>query len=268
MTLILTILGCGSSGGVPRVGNDWGKCDPSNPKNCRRRCSVLLEQASAHGVTRVLIDTSPDLREQMLSAQVSHLDAVWYSHEHADHTHGIDELRAFFLIQRNRIPAYADAATASMLRQRFAYCFEQPPGSGYPPILELCELKAGANVETNGAGGKITGLPFRVHHGNIDALGFRLGATAYVPDLNGIPDESVEALSGLDTLIIDSLRRTKHPSHFSLAETLSWIERLAPRRAVLTNLHIDLDYDTLHNELPANVEPAYDGMKLIVETGA
>ncbi len=265
MTLTLTILGCGSSGGVPRVGNDWGKCDPTNPKNRRRRCSVLLEKTSAEGTTRVLIDTSPDLREQMLSTATTHLDAVWFTHEHADHTHGIDELRAFYLMQRNRIPVFADEATATILRERFAYCFEQPPGSDYPAILALNELKAGQALKASGAGGNIFGLPFMVHHGNINAYGFRLGNAAYVPDLNGIPDESLEALSGLDLLVIDALRRTKHPSHFSLPETLDWIKRLAPTRAVITNMHIDLDYDTLHNELPEGIEPAYDGMKLIIE---
>lgn len=262
MTLIMTILGCGSSGGVPRVGNDWGKCDPANPKNRRRRCSVLLEKTSAQGTTRVLIDTSPDLREQMLGTATTHLDAVWFTHEHADHTHGIDELRAFYLMQRSRIPVYADEATAAILRKRFSYCFEQPPGSDYPAILSLERLTPGQALETLGAGGSIIGLPFMVHHGNINANGFRIGNAAYVPDLNGIPDESLDALSGLNLLVIDALRRTHHPSHFSLPETLDWIKRLGPKRAVITNMHIDLDYDTLHNELPDHIVPAYDGMKL------
>ena len=262
MTLTMTILGCGSSGGVPRVGNDWGKCDPSNPKNRRRRCSVLLTRTSDKGTTRVLIDTSPDLRDQMLTTATTHLDAVWYTHEHADHTHGIDELRAFYLMQRARIPVFADHATSEVLKKRFSYCFEQIPGSDYPPILALQELVAGKPLEAHGAGGSITGLPFMVHHGNINANGFRIGNAVYVPDLNGIPDESLEALAGLDLLVIDALRRTKHPSHFSLPETLFWIKRLAPKRAIITNMHIDLDYDTLHNELPDGVEPAYDGMKL------
>ncbi len=262
MSLTLTILGCGSSGGVPRIGNDWGKCDPANPKNRRRRCSVLLEKTSTQGTTRVLIDTSPDLREQMLSTATTHIDAVWFTHEHADHTHGIDELRAFYLMQRSRIPVHADPVTAAVLKTRFAYCFDQTPGSDYPAILELKGLQAGQPLEASGAGGDIIGLPFMVHHGNINAYGFRLGTAAYVPDLNGIPDESLEALSGLDILIIDALRRTKHPSHFSLPETLDWIKRLAPKRAVITNMHIDLDYDTLHNELPDHIVPAYDGMRL------
>jgi len=262
MTRTLTILGCGSSGGVPRIGGDWGVCDPANPKNRRRRCSVMIEQKSDVATTRVLIDTSPDLREQMLSENVGEIDGVWFTHEHADHTHGIDELRAFYLMQRARIPVFADHATATVLKTRFAYCFEQIPGSDYPPILALEELVAGKPLEAQGAGGNIIGLPFMVHHGNINANGFRIGSTAYVPDLNGVPDESLGTLAGLDLLVIDALRRTHHPSHFSLPETLAWIKRLAPKRAIITNMHIDLDYDTLHNELPEGVEPAYDGMKL------
>ena len=264
MTATLTILGCGSSGGVPRIGGDWGSCDPANPKNRRRRCSVLLTQTSAQGATRVLIDTSPDMRDQMLSANIRDIDAVLYTHEHADHTHGIDELRAFFLLKRNKVQVWADEPTGQMLMSRFAYCFYTAPGSDYPPIINLNRLVAGVPVTVAGAGGAITALPFRVHHGNIDALGFRIGATAYVPDLNGIPDASLPVLRNLDLLIIDALRRTPHPSHFSLPETLSWIERLKPSRAIITNMHVDLDFDTLRRELPSHVEPAYDGLELAI----
>lgn len=264
MTSTLTILGCGSSGGVPRVGNDWGQCDPANPKNRRRRCSALVRRETATGVTRVLIDTSPDMRDQMLSETVSDLDAVLYTHEHADHTHGIDELRAFYLLKRDKVQVWADEATGQMLMSRFAYCFYTAPGSDYPPILNLNRLVAGQPVTISGKGGEVTARPFRVHHGNIDALGFRIGNTAYTPDLNGVPDESLEALDGLDLWIIDALRRTPHPSHLSLPETLSWIARVKPRRAVITNLHVDLDYETLGRELPDGVEAAYDGMVLSI----
>jgi phosphoribosyl 1,2-cyclic phosphate phosphodiesterase len=133
MTVKFTILGCGSSGGVPRIGNDWGMCDPTNPKNRRRRCSIMVEQINAEGTTRVIIDTSPDMREQMLSADVSAIDAVWYTHEHADHTHGIDELRVFYLRQRQRVPVYADTPTAEMLMNRFSYCFVSPQGKRSRP---------------------------------------------------------------------------------------------------------------------------------------
>ena len=264
MTTTLTILGCGSSGGVPRIGGDWGACDPTNPKNRRRRCSVLLTRNSSSGATRVLVDTSPDMRDQMLSAGIRDIDAVLYTHEHADHTHGIDELRAFFLMKRARVQVWADEPTGQMLMSRFAYCFQTAPGGDYPPIVNLNRLVPGDPVSIAGAGGEITALPFRVHHGNIDALGFRFGATAYVPDLNGVPEASLPALAGLDLLIIDALKRTPHPSHLSLPETLAWIERLKPRRAVLTNMHVDLDFDTLGRELPAHVEPAYDGLELTI----
>ena len=264
MSATLTILGCGSSGGVPRIGGDWGSCDPANPRNRRRRCSVLLMQTSTQGTTRVLVDTSPDMRDQMLSANIRDIDAVLYTHEHADHTHGIDELRAFFLMKRGKVQVWADEPTGQMLMSRFGYCFYTAPGSDYPPIINLNRLVAGEEVTITGAGGAITALPFRVHHGNIDALGFRIGATAYVPDLNGIPEASLPALRNLDLLIIDALRRTPHPSHFSLPETLSWIERLNPKRAVITNMHVDLDFDTLRRELPSHIEPAYDGLELAI----
>jgi phosphoribosyl 1,2-cyclic phosphate phosphodiesterase len=262
MMLTLTILGCGSSGGVPRIGGEWGLCDPADAKNRRRRCSVLVERQGPHGTTRVLIDTSPDLREQMLSAGVGEIDGVWYTHEHADHTHGIDELRAFFLRQRRRVSVWADAATMAMLKNRFSYCFQSSAGSDYPPILLPYDIEIGLNVETNGSGGTISATPFAVHHGNIDALGFRIGNVAYTPDLNGIPDASVPHLENLDLWIVDALKRTPHPSHFCLPETLAEIARFKPKRAVLTNMHIDLDFATLQRELPAGIEPACDGLKL------
>ena len=256
----LTILGCGSSGGVPRVGNDWGNCDPGNARNRRRRCSVLLEQGTEQGMTTVIIDTSPDMREQMLSADVRQLDGVWYSHEHADHTHGIDELRSFFLMQKHRIPVWADPTTAAMLSMRFAYCVTALPGSDYPPILEMRGIVAGESIRTMGKGGAIEALPFAVQHGNITALGFRMGNLAYTPDINDVPAESLHYLENLDTWIVDALRPRPHPSHFSLPETLAWIARLKPRQAILTNMHVDLDYATLLAELPRNIVPAYDGM--------
>jgi phosphoribosyl 1,2-cyclic phosphate phosphodiesterase len=260
MSTTITILGCGSSAGVPRIGGDWGACDPANSKNRRKRCSILLQSVSAEGATRVLVDTSPDMREQMLNAEVPALDAVWYTHEHADHTHGIDELRAFYLLQRKRIPVWADAPTAKMLRERFAYCFSSPAGSDYPPIVSLNEILPTHEISVSGAGGPVVGLPFLVQHGNIEALGFRVKNVAYTPDVNNISTEAIRHLQGLDVWIVDALRRTPHPSHFSLGETLSWIERVKPKQAILTNLHIDLDYKTLKSELPAHIAPAFDGM--------
>jgi phosphoribosyl 1,2-cyclic phosphate phosphodiesterase len=262
MTLTLMILGCGSSGGVPRIGNFWGKCDPDNPKNRRKRCSVLLRRTSETGETRVLIDTSPDLREQMLATNVSTIDGVLYTHEHADHTHGIDDLRAFSLNQRERVSVWADEMTGQILMTRFAYCFYSAPGSDYPPILLLNRITPGQAVSIEGEGGSIEVLPFEIDHGNIRALGFRIGQTAYTPDLDGIPADSTKYLEGLDLWIVDALRYDPHPSHFCLNETLEWIARLKPKRAVLTNMHIDLDFDTLTRTLPPGVEPAYDGLML------
>jgi phosphoribosyl 1,2-cyclic phosphate phosphodiesterase len=262
MSLKATVLGCGSSGGVPRIGGDWGQCDPANPKNRRRRCSMLLRKAGAGGETRVLIDTSPDLREQMLSAGVGSLDGVLFTHEHADHTHGIDDLRAFFLRQSRRIDIWADDATGRMLTTRFSYCFYAPPDSDYPPILNLHPIEPGKTVTVSGNGGEIAAVPFHVHHGTIDALGFRIGNMAYTPDIDGVPEQSLAALENLDLWIVDALRRRPHVSHWCLSQTLEWIARLKPRRAIITNLHVDLDYDTLVRELPLGVEPAFDGMEL------
>lgn len=264
MTMRLTILGCGSSGGVPRPAAGWGACDPNNPKNRRRRCSVLVEREGLHGKTVVLVDTSPDLREQLLSANVKHLDAALITHDHADHTHGIDDVRPVVIDMRRVLPVHSDERTSAILQTRFSYCYETPEGSDYPPIIRDFRLVEGHEVTVEGPGGPIRALPIRVHHGEIDALGFRFGRVAYTPDLNGIPDASVEALTGLDLWIVDALRYTRHPSHFSLAETLDWIARLKPKKAVLTNLHTDLDYEVLKAQLPDHIEPAFDGMQLTI----
>lgn len=260
MTLTLTIMGCGSSAGVPRVGNDWGACNPANPKNRRLRCSVLLERQTADGKTNVLIDTGPDLREQLLSSEVKHLDAVWYTHEHADHTHGIDDIRPLYLIQRKRIPIHAPAETIRTLESRFAYIFVS--ANNYPAIADPNEITPYRTLTSHGAGGNISALPIPVHHGNIDALCFRIGDTAYMPDVNGVPERAMDALQGLDLLIIDALRYKRHPSHFTLAETLEVIAALKPKRSIITNMHIDLDYGTLASQLPDGCIPAYDGMKV------
>jgi phosphoribosyl 1,2-cyclic phosphate phosphodiesterase len=258
-----TILGCGSSGGVPRIGNSWGACDPAEPRNTRRRCSLLVERLEGGRTTRVLIDTSPDLRAQLLDAGVGELDAVVYTHAHADHVHGIDDLRVVVQNRGARLPVWADAETADMLISRFAYVFVQPPGSAYPPILELRSIDAG-RFEVPGPGGPIGFQPIRVEHGRIEALGFRIGNLAYLPDVSGLPEAAWPLLAGLDTWILDALRYRPHPTHVHLARSLEWIARAAPRRAVLTNLHNDLDYATLAAEVPANVIPAHDGMVLDV----
>jgi len=265
MTLTVTILGCGSSGGVPRVGMGWGACDPAEPRNRRRRCSILVEKKGrGEAATTVLVDTSPDLREQLLDANVRHLDAVLFTHEHADHTHGIDDLRPLVLTMRRCIDVYLDERTSEKVRTRFDYCFVTPPGSDYPPILVEHRLTSGQEVHIEGPGGTVSALPFRMVHGNIDALGFRFGKLAYASDVSLMPDEAKAVLYGLEVLIVDALRYTRHPSHFNLEQALALIEEVAPQRAVLTNLHTDLDYATLRRQVPPHVEPAYDGMTITV----
>lgn len=262
MTLRITILGCGASTGVPRVGNDWGACNPDNPKNRRRRCSILIEKIAPEGCTSVLIDTSPDLREQLLSAGVKRLDGVIYTHDHADHTHGIDDLRVLCYLNRRRIDVWADPRTLSLLRRRFDYCFETPPGSNYPPILNGHVIVNHEPFTIGGPGGDLTFQPFRQIHGDIDTLGLRVEGVAYSCDLNGLPGESLAHVSGLELWILNSLRYTPHPSHLSMAAALGWIERMRPRRAVLTHLNVDIDYDELAAKLPPGVVPAFDGMVL------
>ena len=264
MTLTLTILGCGSSAGVPRPALGWGKCDPNNPKNRRRRCSLLAERSSEHGVTRILIDTAPDLREQLIDANVDHIDAVFYTHEHADQSHGIDDLRSVVLHQRRRIPVYLNQATGKDIMHRFSYCFVAPPGSNYPPILSGHSIEAGESRSIDGQGGEVQLTAFDLQHGNIPALGFRIGDAAYTPDVSDIPRESWPALENLELWIIDGLRYAPHPSHFSVNDALSWIDRFKPRRAVITNMHSDVDYEVLRLSLPENIVPAYDGMRLTV----
>lgn len=260
MSTTFTILGCGSSGGVPRLGGQWGDCDPTNPRNARRRCSLLVERAGPDGVTRVLIDTTPDMRSQLLDAGVGELDAVIYTHAHADHVHGLDDLRMIVFNMRARLQVWADGETGNALLDRFGYAFVQPKGSPYPPILELNTIVGDTVID--GKGGPITFTPFEVAHGNIDALGFRIGDLAYLPDVSDIPESAWDKLQNLDTWIVDALRRDPHPTHSHLANTLDWIARAKPRRAILTNMHIDLDYATVAAETPAHVTPAHDGLKI------
>ncbi|MDQ1848252.1 MBL fold metallo-hydrolase [Gemmobacter fulvus] len=255
-----TILGCGSSGGVPRLGGDWGDCDPTNAKNRRRRCSMLVERIGAEGITRVLIDTSPDMRDQLLDAGIGTLDAVAYTHSHADHVHGIDDLRQIVFNLRRRLPVWADGPTQGALLDRFAYAFVQPEGSPYPPILDLHTIDGPFTIQ--GAGGPVTLTPFLADHGSIDALGFRIGDLAYLPDVVAIPETSWPLLTGLEIWVLDALRRKPHPTHAHLALSLEWMARAKPTRGVLTNMHLDLDYATLAAELPDHICPAYDGMIL------
>jgi len=263
MSVAVTILGCGSSGGVPRVGQGWGACDPKEPRNRRRRCSILIESLAAGAApTRVLIDTSPDLREQLLDADARYLDAVVLTHDHADHTHGLDDLRPLTILERRRIDVYAHEETARSMASRFDYCFRTPEGGSYPPILNLHEAPLHGAFSIEGRGGTVAFTTFPVIHGDMNVLALKFNNCVYTPDVSRISDDVVDHLRGLDVWILDALRPTPHPTHFSLAEALDWIERMQPKRAILTNLHTDLDYRRLRDQLPAHIEPAYDGMRL------
>lgn len=258
--LRFTILGCGSSGGVPRLGNKWGACDPENPKNRRLRCSLLIERIGDNGVTTVLIDTSPDMRQQLLNANVGALDAVVYTHEHADHLHGLDDLRMIVINMQKRLPVYAAPRAKQMILERFGYAFETPPGSPYPAILEMNDLPTSLVIE--GDGGAIEIHSFDVQHGNIDVRAIRVNDVLYTPDISALLGTPETDIGGLECWILDSLRYTKHPSHANLDQALAWIDSYDPKTAILTNMHIDLDYDTLAGETPAHVSPAYDGLQL------
>ncbi|WP_425046195.1 MBL fold metallo-hydrolase [Primorskyibacter sp. S87] len=254
-----TILGCGSSGGVPRLGGHWGDCDRENPRNIRRRCSMLVERDGPDGTTAVLIDTPPDMRAQLLDTDTGRLDGVVYTHAHADHVHGIDDLRMIVFNMRERIPVWADGDTQNALLSRFGYAFIQPEGSPYPPILDLKTIDGSFDVD--GPGGPIPFRPFKVNHGSIDSLGFRIGGLAYLPDVAEIDnDDAWTALEDLDVWVVDALRRKPHPTHAHLEKSLEWIRQVQPKRAVLTNMHIDLDYVTVDAETADHITPAYDGM--------
>jgi phosphoribosyl 1,2-cyclic phosphate phosphodiesterase len=260
--LRFTILGCGSSPGTPRITGDWGDCDPANPKNRRTRAAAMVERISSAGTTRVVIDTGPDFREQMLAASVKRIDAAVYTHPHADHIHGIDDLRGYVLEQRRMMDIHADAPTLERLKQAFGYCFETPEGSSYPPILRAHVIDHGRPVTIEGEGGRIALTPLPQQHGEIVSLGFRIAGLAYCPDVSDFPAPTVRLLAGLDMLVIDALQYHAHPSHLSLSQALDWIGRIAPRHAVLTHMHTPLDYSVLSAELPEHIRAAYDGMVL------
>ncbi len=270
-----TILGSGSSGGVPRPGGpdghgDWGKCDPDEPRNRRTRCSLLVEKAhEIHGfdpahVTSILVDTSPDMRAQLLMAGCTHLNAVLFTHDHADQSHGIDDLRAFAIANRKRVPVWTDVDTSGELLERFSYCFKQRAGSPYPAILEQFDIPpSGQTFSIDGPAGAVRVTPFLQFHGSVNSLGFRFENIAYSSDVVDFPEESFSALEGLDVWIVDALQEKPHGSHAHLDKTLEWIEQVKPKRAILTNLHISMDYHSLKQRLPGHIEPAYDGLRVL-----
>ena len=254
-------MGCGSSGGVPRPALGWGVCDPNNPKNRRRRTSFLAERRTADGVTRILVDTSPDLREQLLDANVDWVDAVLFTHEHADHTHGIDDLRGLFINRRKRVPVWLDERVSQIMHARFGYCFAAAPGSEYPPMVRENRMEAvSARSRSRGREARSPPCPSSRSMATSPRSASASAAWPIPATSSGLPPDSVTALEGLDVWIIDALRDKPHPSHLSVSEALDWIESLKPKRAILTNLHTDLDYDELRSRLPSHVEPAYDGL--------
>ena len=250
------VLGCGTSSGVPRIGNDWGACDPDEPKNRRTRASILVETAT----TRILVDTGPDMREQLLTAGVDRFDAVIWTHDHADHTHGIDDLRQIYHAMRKPVRGLARPATAAILRERFAYVFAGM--NGYPPTVALDELPGHVTI------GDIAIAVVDQPHGGITSAGFRFddggGAIGYATDFNVMTDGMKELYKGLDVWIVDVLRRRPHPSHPHLDQALPWIADLAPKRTALTHLDQSMDYRSLREELPPGVEPGYDGLEFEV----
>ncbi|AQR61922.1 phosphoribosyl 1,2-cyclic phosphodiesterase [Brevundimonas sp. LM2] len=257
-TLEITILGSGSSGGVPRGDGDWGVCDPGEPKNLRGRCSMLARRRGPEGETAVLIDTSPDLRQQMLAAKATRVDAVLITHDHADQTHGIDDLRVFALRRRQRIPAWMDAATRAALTQRFDYIFETK--QGYPAILEAQDIPDhGVRWAIEGPGGAVPVVTFDQGHGPIRSVGYRLGGVSYSSDVDALDEAALRAVAGSELWILDALRWTRHPTHAHVDQALEWIAAADVGKAVLTNLHIDLDYNALRALVPAHVEIAHDG---------
>lgn len=261
---VFTVLGCSSSPGVPRPTGDWGACDPKNPKNRRRRASLLIEQFAANGgKTTIVVDTGPDFREQMISANVTNIDGVIYTHSHADHTHGIDDLRTFALDGRRKIDIYLDAPTLHHLQTSFGYVIISPENSNYPPIVQtnlISDLTE--NLLISGEGGTIEIELIDQIHGNIRSIGLRIGDFAYCSDVNQFPSESIARLQGLDTLIIDATLMTPHISHFSLDQAIGWVEKLAAKNAITTHMHTPLDYDTVMAYTPDNMQPAYDGMQI------
>jgi phosphoribosyl 1,2-cyclic phosphate phosphodiesterase len=262
-TLRVTLLGCGSSAGVPRATGDWGVCDPNEPKNRRTRCGLLLQKwrgdaGAAEDATVALIDTPPDLRLQLAAALPHHIDAVLISHDHADQTNGFDDLRAFVVKHRRQIPVSMDEATWASLGVRFGYAFKSQ--GAYPAIVTRGPaLEPLAPFVVDGPGGALEITPLDQDHGFMRSLGFRVGPVGYSNDLVAMPEQSFAALGGLSLWIVDALRDAPHPTHAHVGQALEWIERLTPARAVLTNIHIDLDYASLRARLPAGVEPGYDG---------
>ena len=251
------ILGSGGAAGVPAIASGWGNCDPTNPKNRRLRPSILVE----HEGTKILVDTSPDLREQLLAQNIQALDAIVYTHAHADHLHGIDDIREVNRAMDRDIPIWATEDVLADINQRFSYVFEPlNPGSKsiYKPLLTPHTITGPFQV------GKVDVTPIPQDHGYLPTIGFRFGNLAYSTDLVSMPDSSFALLQGIEVWIIGCLTNSAdHPTHVSVDKALDWIARIGPRRAVITHMGGRLDYATLKDSLPNHVEPAFDGMEII-----
>lgn len=267
-SLTLTLMGTGSSGGVPRVGNVWGNCDPTETRNKRRRCSLLIEREQKQaddtpGKTTIVVDTGADLREQLLTANVGSIEGVVLTHSHADHIFGLDDLRQMAINLRRPIDVWIDEPTRTQVMAAFGYCFYQAPGSSYPSFCTEQVLKPHELFTIDGPGGPVTINTLIAEHGDINALGVRVGNAVYLPDMKRISDpDSMQLLSDVQVLIVDALRYNPHPSHMNLEECLAFIDKVKPERAILTNMHGDLDYDTVKQSLPEGVEPGFDGLRI------
>ncbi|MHA1540175.1 MAG: MBL fold metallo-hydrolase [Alphaproteobacteria bacterium] len=249
----ITILGSGSSGGVPLIGPDWGRCDPSNPKNRRSRSSILVQEKE----TTILVDTPPEIREQLLRVKLNHLDAVLYTHAHADHLHGIDDMRSINRLLDGPLDLYADPKTLSIIRERFSYIFEgrgNRKGGIFKPWFTTHTITAPFQV------GNINVIPFEQDHGYSKSTGFRFGDIAFSTDVLDLDENAFKILEGVDTWILDCVKETPHPTHTHLAKSLAWVERVKPRRTILHHMDHSLGYEYLASILPKGVEPAYDGM--------
>tara|TARA_R110002110_G_scaffold312170_3_gene525561 strand:- start:2420 stop:3187 length:768 start_codon:yes stop_codon:yes gene_type:complete len=253
----ITILGCGSSSGVPAVGNHWGNCDPDDPRNRRLRSSILIEVSGK----RLLVDASPDLREQLLRVNHSHLDAVLFTHAHADHVHGIDELRWVNMATDRWLDVYSDQVTLDEIAARFGYVFEPQfrDRPFYKPCLNAHQIEPG-QFEVAG----LTVTAFDQDHGYSGTLGFRIGNFAYSTDCVALDERAFDCLKGVDIWVVDCFRMDQHSTHSWFAQTLEWIERVRPGRAILTHMGPDMDYKTVADLCPSGVEPAWDGM--VIET--
>ena len=259
MTVKFTILGSGSSMGVPRADGFFGNCNPKNKKNFRTRCSAIVKS----GKENILIDTSPDLRAQLLNNKIKKIDRVFYSHQHADQTHGINDLRVFYLKNKSEIPIYADPITSKYLKKTFNYCFKNnptiPKSLNYPATLKMNILKKKHTFSNI----LVESVP--LNHGNIDSICFIINKKcAYASDAKLIYKKDLNKFKNLKYFIVDCLRYEKHPSHFNLNEILDLIKIIKPKKTILTNLHTDLDYQILKRKHPTKIVPAYDGMTVLI----